>query len=179
MDFVLKRDLENPSLNLVYVDLIFAKKPYEARKIGNSKQIIVIKGINDDVNRAALENKYIDVLLNPGFFNEKDFMHSRNSGLNQVLCKLAKKNDIAIGFGFSDLIHFEKKEILLGRMMQNISLCRKFKVKMVLGSFANKDIEIKNKNELMSFGKIIGMDGREIKESLNFKKKEEKIRIEK
>ena len=175
MDFVLKRDLEN--FNLLYVDLIFAKKLGDIRKLGKTNKLLVVKGINDEINRAALENKNVDILLSPGLFNEKDFIHSRNSGLNQVLCKLAKKNDIAIGFSFSDLMNFDKKEILLGRMMQNVGLCKKFKIRTVLGSFATKYIEIKNKSELMGFGRVLGMDGKTIKESLDFKKKENLIKI--
>jgi RNase P/RNase MRP subunit p30 len=71
----------------------------------------------------------------------------------------------------------DTKELVLGRIMQNVFLCRKYKVKMVLGSFARKENEIKNEKELMSFGNIIGMNGKEVKEGLNFKKKEKNIRI--
>jgi len=176
MDFVLKKELSNSSL--IYVNLIETKNTKDLRKkIESSGGLIVIKGANDDINRAALENRRTDILLNPENESEKDFIHFRNSGLNQVLCKLANKNKTAIGFSFSILMNSEKKELVLGRMMQNVFLCRKYKVKMVLGSFAKKENEIKNEKELMSFGKVIGMNGKEIKEGLNFRKKEKNIMI--
>lgn len=176
MDFVLKKELENS--NLVYVDLIAPKSISDLRKMNyEKKQLIIVRGGNDDINRAALENKKIDILLGPEFNKEKDFIHFRNSGLNHVLCKLAKKNEVSIGFSFSDLMNSNVKEKVLGRIMQNVFLCRKYKVKIVLGSFALKENEIKNRSELISFGKVIGMNGKEIKEALNFTKKEEKIKI--
>jgi ribonuclease P/MRP protein subunit RPP1 len=176
MDFVLKKELSNSSL--VYVNLIEAKNPNELRKkINSANGLVVVNGSNDDLNRAALENRRTDILLGPENERERDFIHFRNSGLNQVLCKLANKNKIAIGFSFSDLMNSDTKELVLGRIMQNVFLCRKYKVKMVLGSFARKENEIKNEKELMSFGNIIGMNGKEVKEGLNFKKKEKNIRI--
>ncbi len=175
MDFVLRKEFSDN--NRVYVDLVSPKKISEVKKISPSNKIIVIKTTNDDISRSCLENKNIDILLGLESCNSRDFIHYRNSGLNQVLCKLAKKNNVAIGFSFNDILNNEKKEIVLGRMMQNVMLCRKYKLKIVIGSFASKDIEIKNKSELMSFGKVIGMNGSEIRQSLNFKKKEGLIKI--
>ena len=176
MDFVLKKELENS--NLVYVDLILAKNISDLRKKTDSqKGLVIVRGGNDEINRTALENKRTDILLGPEFNREKDFIHFRNSGLNQVLCGLAKKNEIAIGFSFNDLLNCKNRAQAIGRMMQNIFLCRKFKLKIVLGCFALKENEVKNRSELISFGNVIGMNGKEIKEALNFKKKEEKIKI--
>lgn len=175
MDFVLKKELEKAGL--IYLNLITETKPNLVRKIGYSNKIIAVRGCNDEVTRTALENRNVDLLLTSETCSEKDFIHSRNSGLNQVLCKIAKKNNTAIGFNFSDLINSDKRELLLGRMIQNVELCKKYKVKMVLGSFALNEIEIKNRSELMSFGKILGMRGNEINSALDFKKKEEKVKI--
>ena len=64
MDFVLKKELSNSSL--IYVNLIETKNTKDLRKkIESSGGLIVIKGANDDINRAALENRRTDILLNP------------------------------------------------------------------------------------------------------------------
>lgn len=175
MDFVLKKELEKN--DLIYVNITTPKNVNEVKKMGTSSKIVIVKNSNEDINRATLENRNVDILLGSELIFAKDFVHFRASGLNQVLCNLAKKNDIAIGFSFSDLINSQKKEVLLGRMMQNVLLCRKYKLKIVIGSFALKENEIKNKSELMSFGKVICMNGAEIKQALNFKKKENPIII--
>ena len=60
-----------------------------------------IIGGSDTVNRKAVENPKVDILISPERSRNKDFMKSRNSGLNQVLAKLAHKNKVAIGFDFN------------------------------------------------------------------------------
>ena len=111
MDFVLKKELENS--NLTYIDLIYVVKSNLIRKICFSNKIIAVRGVNDEISRTALENRFVDILLLSEITDQKDFIHSRNSGLNQVLCKLAKKNNVAIGFSFSDLINSDKRESIL------------------------------------------------------------------
>jgi len=115
----------------------------------------IITGGTDKKNRSLVENKTVDVLLSPEKGRTKDFMKFRNSGLNQILCKLANKNKVAIGFNFDDL--FDNNRVsLLGKMMQNVKLCRKYKVKMVIFS---KD---RSENDLKSFGAVLGMHPSEI-----------------
>lgn len=116
----------------------------------------IIIGGTDKKNRSAVENKNVDVLLSPEKDRTKDFMKFRNSGLNQILCKLAHKNNVAIGFNFDDVLDSDNKINILGKMMQNVKLCRKYKIKMNIFS---KDRSI---SDLKSFGVILGMHPSEI-----------------
>ena len=135
------------------------------KKINQDKGLIIVRGINDKVNRASLENKKVKILLSPEYGRKNDSLHFRNSGLNQVLCKLAKKNNIAIGFNLSDILNNDKlaKINIVGKMMQNVRLCRKYKVRMIVGSFAKDKYELRSIDSLKAFASCIGMDGREIK----------------
>ena len=116
----------------------------------------IIIGGTDKKNRNAVENKNVDVLLSPEKGRTKDFMKFRNSGLNQVLCKLANKNKVGIGFNFDDVLNSENKINLLGKMMQNVKLCKKYKIKMNIFS---KD---RSESDLKSFGVVLGMHPSEI-----------------
>jgi ribonuclease P/MRP protein subunit RPP1 len=126
--------------------------------IQKTKELIIVQGGDEKINRAALENKKVDILLCPEKNSRKDLMFSRRSGLNQVLCKLAAKNDIAIGFDFSYLLNSTGKERakILGRMSQNVIFCKKYKVKMVFSSFARKKYELRSDNFLKTFAKFLG-----------------------
>jgi len=63
------------------------------------------------------------------FSNRKDFIFHPNSGMNQVLAKIAHdKNDI-IGFDFEEWRKSKNKSTILRRMQHNMRLCRKYKVK--------------------------------------------------
>jgi len=116
------------------------------------KAIVVAK--DDEFNRKILENKKVDVLLFGDFKGRKDRLKQRDSGLNHVLCKLAKDNNIAIGLDFSEIK--EKTDFVLadylGRLMQNIKLCSKYKIKIVLFNAGDK-----NKHDLFSLLMSLGM----------------------
>ncbi len=137
---------------------ILHKIPKQIRK----ESIIVIQGGDDTLNRLAVSSKYVDILLDPHLGNRKDFMHQRNSGLNHVLCALAKENNVAIGFSFSCILHAQQRAKSLGRMMQNILLCRKYKIHMVIGSFAENEWDVRNEKDLQAFFKVLGMTGKEV-----------------
>ena len=72
-------------------------------KLSKEGKKVVVLGGSDDFNRKVLEMKKIDVLLSPEYKHERDMLKQRDSGLNHVLCKIAKKNDIIIGIDFNNL----------------------------------------------------------------------------
>jgi len=119
----------------------------------------IIFGGKDDVNRKAVEDKNVDILMSPEKGRYKDFMKSRNSGLNHVLCKLASKNDVAIGFDFNELLRAKDLERpdLIGRMKFNVKLCNKYNVKMFICNSTRNANEIRQKLDLKSLGMILGM----------------------
>src|SRR3989344_7502922 len=105
-------------------------------------------GGNYEINKKILDNKKINLLLDPEPLS-RDFMKYYDSGLNQVLIKLAKKNNIGIGFTLERLIKLNKLEKvkLFGKIMQNIMICNKYKVNIYIVSFSDKNI-----NDLNSLG---------------------------
>ena len=142
--------------------LVFVQDKEIEKKLGIETELIsstnVVEGGDETVNRKAVENSKIDILLSPEKNDKKDFMFSRNSGLNQVLCKLAAKNNVAIGFNFSNLLNCSGKERarLLGRMRQNYRLCKKYKVEIIFSSFAKNKYELRSSEFLKVFARILG-----------------------
>ena len=136
------------------LDVPLAKLRDEVKK---SKGKVVVLGGNDKQNRLALEIKKVDVLLSPEANNKEDNVHYRKSGLNQVLCKLAKQNDIAVGFDFARLLRSQGKERgkILGKMFFNYKICKKYKVKRVFSSFAKDKFELRNGDSMRVFERIL------------------------
>ena len=102
------------------------------KKIKDSKgKTIVFSSNNDVLNRKVLEKEQINTLL-LNLSNKKDRLKQRDSGLNQVLAKIAKKNNIKIGINLDEIINSKgkSKSEILGRIKQNIKLCNKNKLKM-------------------------------------------------
>ena len=113
-------------------------------------------GGNEDINRKLLENKKINMLLDPEP-NSGDFMHYKNSGLNQVLVKIAKKNNIMIGFSLKRILEIYDKSSLLGKIMQNIVLCNKYQVKTAIVNLIDNEKDECNINDLKSLGLTLGI----------------------
>ena len=67
----------------------FEKARNEIRKNLNKK--VIFSSNDDDLNRKILEKEKIDIFM-PLLADRKDFQKQRNSGLNHVVAKIAKKN---------------------------------------------------------------------------------------
>ena len=127
-----------------------AKEFYQA--IGKYKKIAVY-GYSEEVNKAALENKKVEMLINPERYFFEDKMDSRNSGLNDALCKLARDNGIKIAIEIDYLLKLNEEERIrkLGKIMQNMMLCNKYKVPIVV-----LDKEGRNEKDLKGFALSLG-----------------------
>ncbi len=125
------------------------------KKIKESKEKkIIFSSSNDELNRKILEKEKIDVLL----LNQnqrKDRMKQRDSGLNNVLAKIARKKGVAIGINLDEIIDSNPKEKteILARIRQNIKICNKNKLKMEFVSQKNK----RDVRDLKSLGLSLGM----------------------
>ena len=125
---------------------------------------------SSDKDRLFIEGEKIKLIYGFEEINKKDYMHQRASGLNHILCELARKNNIAIGFSYSSLLNKSGHvtSILIGRMMQNIRLCQKYKVKTAIGAFSENPFDLRSQHDVMSLFNMFGMDNRKIKESFSF-----------
>lgn len=127
--------------------------------------IIVADGSKN--SRRLFEKEKPDVVFNLEM-QEKDYMHHRGSGLEHVTARLSAKNKLVIAFSFSQLLEAEgiKRAELMGRMMQNIMLCRKFKVETAIASFARSPLQLRSPHDLKSFFEELGMTSAEAENSL-------------
>ncbi len=142
--------------------LIRTKKPEMLRRIidkaTNYFSSIFVLGMSDEINRIALEHNKVNALVSPEYERGKDFLHYRNSGLNQVLCKIARDNNKMIIENFNDIILENKdisKALILGRIIQNARICRKYKTKLFVGNFVESEKEFRSRYELETFERII------------------------
>lgn len=148
---------------ILYGALTDFKNIQKAKQIAN---LVLIESSEND--RKILENADEIILFSLEQTRKKDFMHQRASGLNHIMCSLAKRNDISIAFNFNLILNSEKKQRaeLIGRISQNIRLCRKYKVQTIIASFAKTPYEMRSPHDLISFFANIGMHPKEAKDSL-------------
>ena len=122
-------------------------------KENSGEQIVFSSDDDDELNRKVLEKLKIDVLLIKQQ-GRKDFQKQRNSGLNHILAKIAKKNNVVIGIDLDEIINSKDKQKaeILARIKQNIKLCNKNKLKMKFYGKNKRSIY-----DLKAFGLILGM----------------------
>jgi len=112
---------------------------------------IIVEAQDNEFNRKILEYGRFDILLSPERLSKKDAPKQLDSGLNNVLADIATKNKVAIGINIEELSRLDKKAKAqrLGRIKQNIKICRKSKTQI-------KAINCKDKldafNLLLSLG---------------------------
>jgi len=128
------------------MEIIITNKINEARKEIDSKasknEQVVILSQDDEFNRKLFENKKIDLIVINEDLDIRDYMKQRNSQLNEVLCKLAVKNNIKIGIDIAKIIIKSdvEKARALGRLKQNINLCKRTNCKLICLPTKNKTI---------------------------------------
>lgn len=144
--------------------LVQHKKVISAK---NKVRLVFVKAEED--NRFAFEKSVPSMVFALEEAQPRDFMHQRGSGLNHILCRLASQNKVKIGFSFSSILAGSavKRAQIIGRIKQNIMLCRKYKCGTVIASFAKSPYEMRSPADLMSFFIELGMHPREAKDSLD------------
>ena len=117
------------SLNLDKIDavIIKPKSTNDLRKFFSlfKDKKIRVESEDAELTRAALESKKVFMIL--------------TKKINHVLCKITSQNNVFFGINFSELMNVEgvKRAVLLSKIIKNLNLCRKFKVKVIVASFAS------------------------------------------
>ena len=118
-----------------------------------AKEQVIVQGRDIEFNRKILEIKKVNILV----LNHKigkDKLKERDSGLNQVLCKIAKENSITLAIDFNELKEIDKKTRakIMSRIIQNIKLIKKYKNKLIV---INKP---EDKLSLSALFRVLGAD---------------------
>lgn len=167
------------------IDLIIPDKenetaPFEAlgKKLGYETVLRVGKLSRDTIldcanapekTRHAIEKSDIRIFYNLEVHHDRDGLHQRKSGFNHVLAAIAHEKEKLVAFNFNTILttNTAQRGVLLGRMRQNVALCRKYKVTMLLMSGATNLYEMRAAHDLLAFGELIGMAPGEAKLAMN------------
>ena len=144
---------------------IRAANKKEIEKARRLSELVVIKS-KEEEDRYYLEKSKVDLVFDFELSPKEDFLHGRRSGLNHILTRIAKEKNKIIGFSFSSILNSKNKARLMGRIMQNIRICRKAKVKMAVCSFASSPYELRSRHDLKAFFICLGMHPKEAQESV-------------
>jgi len=161
----LKKKLEKTDLDIAFGYKIETDKPNNvpkiAKKIRKRVELIIVSGGDPEINRKACETREVDILTHPEA--------GETQGLDHVMAKLAKENRVSIEFNFRNLLNSYKRSRsgVFSRMLENAKLVKKFKAPFILSSGAIEPHELRSPSEIISFGKVLKLNPKRIKESLS------------
>jgi ribonuclease P/MRP protein subunit RPP1 len=147
------------------------------RKFRNKASCISVVGGDLKVNRAVVENIQIDVLSRP-------YLKRFDGGINHVLAKEAKKNNVAVELCFKDVLrsYLSHRSKVISNFKDIYTLHRKFDFPLVLSSRAESVFDIRTTHDFVSVFKQTGLTDAEIeksfkasKEILDFNKERDKM----
>jgi ribonuclease P/MRP protein subunit RPP1 len=120
-------------------------------KFRRKVDVLAVHGGDEGINRAAVENPNVDVLLHPPT--------PKNSGLNHVLAKSASDNNVAIAFDMASLITLRggRRVHALSHFRENLKLARKYDVPFLLTNNASFCYDLRAPREMMALATLFGM----------------------
>ena len=166
-----EKDFIDVALSLGYTEILFLsenmayKKPLSTKIKVKSGYILhntsELSGArkNFDYVFASADRKYfesnVDFIVGLESSDRSDSFHYRSTSLNQVHAVLSRQNNSTVVFDFNAL--FEESFIILGRMLQNAVLVRKYRLKHSVFSMARNPLEMRSHNILDALKKILGL----------------------
>ncbi len=153
-----KKDLMvSDSIDVVNVIMLKPKNPEElnilATKARNSAEILMVHGGDYDINRAACENKLIDILCHPE-------LGRKDSGLDHICVKAAAENNVAIEINSREILESYKKQRvhIIAAMKKNVMLCKNYNAGVIIASGAVTKWNMRSPRDMAALGNILGLE---------------------
>ena len=142
-----------------------ATNKMELKKLLNRRRefdLLLVRGGMNFMNRIAVENRGVDILTHPDY-------ERKDCGINHVLARLAKENEVAIEINFREVLNSEglTRKNVLANHMEIIRLYKKFKFPLIISSGALSHWQIKDPKVLISYLVTLGLEMKEAKEALS------------
>ena len=135
---------------------ISSKDPDDLRKkIQKSRKradILMVRGGDLKVNRAACEDQRVDILSQP-------YRSRRDTGLNHILARKAAENRVAIEINLKIFLktNLRYRYRVINQFRHIIKLQRKFKFPLIITSSANSKYDLKTPQDISALAKCFGM----------------------
>ena len=152
---------KNPSEFSKHTNALFVE-PKHIQKARNLGVLSICPASREALERGA------DIVYGFELLEPKDHTHYRSSGMNQVLCAIAAEKKVRIGFSLAEIFSYtgQKRAMLLGRIMQNIRFCQKFKTPMKIASFATEPYGMRAPKDVAALFSQLGMSAGQIQNAL-------------
>jgi ribonuclease P/MRP protein subunit RPP1 len=124
--------------------------------------VLIARGGELEMNREACETPEVDILSHPEY-------ERTDPGMNQVLAKLAAKNNVAIEINFREILTSTGKtrSKILANMQGNVRLVKKYRTPIILCSGATNHFELRDPRCMISMACQLGLELKEAKNAMS------------
>ncbi len=124
--------------------------------------VLLVRGGDLRLNRAACETPEVDILTHPEF-------QRQDSGLDYVGIKFASKNKVAIEINFREVLFSSGKNrsLIIKNMAENVRIAKKYKAPIIICSGGISHWELRDPRCLISFGCMLGLELKEAKDAIS------------
>lgn len=141
-----------------------ARNPHELEILAQKRRkldVLLAQGGDLKMNRLAVETPEVDILTHPSF-------ERNDSGMNHVLMRLAKENNVAIEVNFREILMNERKSRskVISNIISNVNLAKKIRAPLIVCSGSLSHWEFRDPLELISFMTHLGLKIDEAKECI-------------
>lgn len=127
------------------------------KEIKGKKKPVFLESSSYKELRQAVEKKIVDGIIHSEFYPKKDSVHYRRSGIDDILARFMGKNKVKYVIDVKTILNSSDLEVSLGRVIQNIMLCEKYKVEIAV---VNAEFD---KEVITSFLECLGMERKKVK----------------
>ena len=132
------------------------------QKFYQKVDLIMVNGNNTKINRIACESPKIDILNSP-------YLNKNNSGINHVLAKLLKENNITVSINLKDILSNKgyHKSRILTQIDQLLLLRKKYGFKTIVTSGSTSFYDVRSPEGMILLSKLIDMDEKEATQNIS------------
>ena len=151
--------------DLGYDELVLVYEKKVEKKLFASKMkifygLIGEKGFDENIQlgtSSEVLRKGATSIIDNEYENKGDFAHQRRSGLNHVVLARCKEKNVRILFDYGLLQGKKnyKQQQLLGRIKQNLLLCKKMKVPYSFVSFARQTSQMRAAKDVKALERVL------------------------
>ena len=161
-EFLRQFDILEANSNIILKKCIeiSCKHPEDLRKkVQKSRKkadILIVRGGDLKVNRAACEDQRVDILSQP-------YRSRRDCGINHILARKAAENSVAIEINLKALLktNLRYRYRILSQFRHIIELQRKFKFPIIITSSANTKYDLITPQDITALSKCFQMSFKE------------------
>ena len=148
------------------------KTPLDSKhRTGRKERLLIgVVGGDDAFNRRVVESLRVDYLVSPERGDKVDSLKQRDSGINHVVAKIAKEKGVVIIVDFGEVAGLKGKAraLRIGRLIQNVKICRKVGCKLKIASLGSGKKDVVDELARKAFGFGLGMSSAQVADAVRF-----------